>query len=114
MKQIEGQTLLSIQQYFPTGYLRMAKKSQGMMNLFVENISEKVRKGIMDYDFESSSLEINNQAKTLFTLTAKEVEIVQSSLLCLLKEYDATEKELDQVFNMLTRIKQWKDERDSK
>ena len=80
MKQIEGQTLLSIQQYFPTDCLRMAKKSQGMMNLLIEDISEKVRKGIMDYDLNSSSLEMRNQAQPLFTLTAEEVEEMRQTI----------------------------------
>lgn len=115
MKPIKGQTLLSIHQYFPTDYLRMAKKSTGMMNLFIENISEKVRKGIMDCDLESSSLEINNQAKPLFTLTAEEVTIVEHFLTCdkkKLETYESSQENdimIEDLNHILRRIKEWQD-----
>lgn len=122
MKAIEGQTLLSINQYFPIDYLRMAKKSQGMMNLFIENISEKVRKGIMDYDLDSPSLEISNQADPLFSITPEEVELVKQSLLTeknviidIHVKYPAVDayiiKTRDKINNLLNRIKQWQDEK---
>lgn len=45
-----------------------------------------------------------------FILTAEEVKIVQSSLLYLLNDYEANDKEIDQIFNLLTRIKLWQKE----
>lgn len=116
-KVFEGQILLSIHQYFPTDYIRMAKKNQGMMNLFIEDISEKLRKGIMDCDLDSSALEINNQANPLFTLTAEEVEVVESVLYgcyhsLMLKSRISSDENImiEKAANLLTRIKQWQNE----
>lgn len=119
MKQIEGQTLLSIHQYIPTDCIKRAKKSDAMMNIIIENISDKIRKGIMDYDLLFPSLDIRVQDQTFFTITAEEVEEIYPLLYdhyrYLLTWGKTMRKKnykrgIEITDNLLTRIKQWKDE----
>ena len=123
MIQIEGQTLLSIHQYIPTDCIKMAKKSDAMMNIIIENISDKIRKGIMDYDLEFPSLEIRGQDQPFFTITAEEVEEINRLIYdhCrYLKNWGyvttpkTCKKRLRITTNLLARIKQWKDEQANK